>query len=170
MSGIFLGEIRLFPYNFAPRNWAFCAGQIMPIAQNTALFSLLGTTFGGNGQTTFALPDLRGRVPISAGQGPGLADCVLGEVAGTESVTLSTAQLPSHTHNVNATATASSKSPAGMVPGYSAGGTAYGPVGAIDMAANMLDPVGGGAPFDNHPPYLVLNYCIALYGIFPSRN
>jgi microcystin-dependent protein len=170
MAGIFLGEIRLFPYNFAPRGWAYCSGQIMPIAQNTALFSLLGTTFGGNGQTTFALPDLRGRVPISAGQGPGLANYVVGEVGGTESVALGIAELPPHTHNVNATATASSKSPAGMVPGYTASGAAYGAPGALDMAANMLDPAGGGAPFDKHAPYLVLNYCIALEGIFPSRN
>src|SRR3954470_21278546 len=98
MSSPFIGEIRLFPYNFAPRGWAFCSGQILPISQNTALFSLLGTTYGGNGQTTFALPDLRGRAAISSGQGPGLSSYTIGEVGGVESVTLNTQQMPQHQH------------------------------------------------------------------------
>jgi microcystin-dependent protein len=191
MSQPFLGMIILVPYNFAPRNWAFCNGQIMPIAQNTALFSLLGTTYGGNGQTTFALPDLRGRVPNSSGQGPGLQDYFLGESAGTETVTMTVNQLPAHTHvmglgtlaaaaNVK-NAAGNRQSPAGNVPASEASGvTAIYSNAAPDatMAGSAVSlsgapsaaPVGGSQPFPIVQPYLTLNYCIALTGIFPSRN
>lgn len=169
MSEPFLGEIRLFPYTFAPRGWAFCAGQIMSIAQNTALFSLLGVTYGGNGQTTFGLPDLRGRVAVSSGQGPGLSNYTLGQVAGTETVTLTTNEMPMHNHLVNASSQASSASrPSGAVP---SGGGAY--TGASDgtvMNPSMIGVAGGSQPHENLQPYLTLNYCIALEGIYPSRN
>lgn len=165
----FLGELMLVPYNFAPRGWAFCNGQILSIAQNTALFSLLGTTYGGNGQTTFALPDLRGRVAVSSGQGPGLSNVDLGQLSGTETVTLLTTQMPAHNHGIaaaNGGATASR--PGGNVP---AGGGTYASAsdGAV-MNAAMVQNAGGGQPHENRQPFLGLNYCIALEGIFPSRN
>jgi microcystin-dependent protein len=169
MSEPFLGQIELFPYNFAPRGWAFCQGQLLSIQQNSALFSLLGTTYGGNGSTTFGLPDLRGRVAISAGQGPGLSNYVLGQVSGTENVTLNVNQIPAHTHQVAAsTAKGSSNSPANAVP---AAGGQYGPSANTTMAAGMVQPSGGGGqPVSIVQPYLTLQYCIALQGIFPSRN
>ena len=169
MSEPFLGQIMLVPYNFAPRGWAFCTGQILPIAQNTALFSLLGTTYGGNGQTTFALPDLRGRVPISSGQGPGLSSYDLGEVGGEESVTLLVNELPAHNHLVGASDVEVAQ---GSVPKDQvlALGNYYGPTPDTVMAVNMIQPTGGSQPHENRQPYLTLNYCIALEGIFPSRN
>jgi microcystin-dependent protein len=178
MSEPFLGMIIIVPYNFAPRGWAFCNGQILPIAQNTALFSLLGTTFGGNGQTTFALPDLRGRVPNSSGQGPGLSSYDLGQVGGTESETITVNQMPAHNHMVscnNSTDPTSSK-PSTRVLGrlnvptdgnsliYS--DTSDGTL----MAATMINNTGGSQPISLLQPYLTVNYCIALEGIFPSRN
>jgi microcystin-dependent protein len=167
VSEPFLGEIRLLPFNFAPRGWAFCQGQIMSIAQNTALFSLLGTTYGGNGQTTFALPDLRGRVAVSAGQGPGLSDYVLGEVTGSESVQLLANQLPAHVHAQPVSNAASSSSrPNGNVP--SAGGSYTTPSDGGSFAPTTS--AGNNQPFPIVQPLLVLNYCIALAGIFPSRN
>jgi microcystin-dependent protein len=166
-----LGEIMLVPYNFAPRGWAFCSGQILPIAQNTALFSLLGTTYGGNGQTTFALPDLRGRCALSSGQGPGLSNYSLGQLSGTETVTLIGNQLPIHSHTVAAVdddATASTPTnalPANIVAkGYSKA------AGNTNMNPTMIGGGGGNQPHPNLQPYLALNYCIALEGIFPSRN
>jgi microcystin-dependent protein len=169
MSDPYLGEIRLVPYNFAPRGWAFCSGQILSIAQNTALFSLLGTTYGGNGQTTFALPDLRGRVPVSSGQGPGLSNITLGEQAGTETVTLNQGQMPAHGHLAGASnAAATGSRPGNSVP---AAGGAY----AASSDGTTLNPAfiqnsGGSQPFGIRPPYLGLNFIIALEGIFPSRN
>jgi microcystin-dependent protein len=169
MSEPFLGQIILVPYNFAPRGWAFCSGQILPIAQNTALFSLLGTTYGGNGQTTFALPDLRGRVPLSAGQGPGLSNYDLGQSAGTENVTLTVNQLPAHTHPLGA----SLSDPTTQKPQntYLANGNAY-TAAAPDTSMGPLavQNTGGSQPHEILQPYLTLNYCIALEGIFPSRN
>jgi microcystin-dependent protein len=183
--------IILVPYNFAPQGWAFCHGQILPIAQNAALFSLLGTTYGGDGQTTFALPDLRGRLSPGAGQGPGLSNYDLGQTGGTESVTLTTNQMPAHTHTItlsNLAATANVKgaagnrqSPVGNVPAIEAAGvTATYSNAAPDaaMAADALSvsgtataaPAGSGLPFSISPPYVTLNYCIALQGIFPSRD
>jgi len=171
MSDPFLGEIRLVPYNFAPRGWAFCNGQILPIAQNTALFSLLGTNFGGNGTTTFALPDLRGRTPVHAGgsAGPGLSAINLGEVAGTETVTLTQNQMPAHGHlaaSTNAGATANR--PAGQLP--SGGGAYSSPSDGGTLNAAFIQNSGGSQPVGIRPPYLGLNYVIALVGIFPSRN
>jgi microcystin-dependent protein len=167
VSEPFLASIVLFAGNFAPRGWAFCNGQILSIAQNTALFSLLGTTYGGNGQTTFALPDLRGRAPLSPGQGPGLASYSLGEVGGVESVTLLSTQMPAHTHaQPAANGQQTTNRPNGAVP---ARGGVYADSG--DGAA--LDPTssaGGSQPHENRSPYLALNYIIALEGIYPSRN
>ncbi len=176
MSDPFIGEIRMFAGNFAPRGWALCNGQLLPIAQNTALFSILGTTYGGNGQTTFALPDLRGRVPLSSGQGPGLSPYTLGEMAGSESVTLLTTQMPTHTHTLNAsTQPGSATSPAGGVCASgvdSQGGNVNGYVASPNttMAPQAIGAAGGNQPHENRQPYLCVNFIIALQGIFPSRN
>ena len=171
MTEPFLGEIRLFPYNFAPRGWAFCQGQLLSIAQNTALFSLLGTTYGGNGQTTFALPDLRGRVPLSSGQGPGLSFYTLGEQGGVENVTLIQQQMPAHNHplQVNNSGSATGR-PSGGYPGQTSTNTYAPSPDGTTFAAQAVSNSGGGQPHENRQPYLALNYCIALEGIFPSRN
>lgn len=167
MAEAFLGEIRLFGFNFAPRGWAFCNGQILSISQNTALFSLLGTQYGGNGIQTFALPDLQGRVPVGQGNGAGLSSYVIGEEGGTESVTLTQGQLPQHNHAQPVTngATTSSR-PGGQVP--SAGG-AYAAAGDGGTFV-ATSPTGGNQPVPVLQPLLALNYCIALEGIFPARN
>ncbi len=170
MSEPFLGEIRLFPYNFAPRGWAFCNGQILSIAQNTALFSLLGTTYGGNGQTTFALPDLRGRLAVSSGQGPGLSQYDLGEVGGVENVTLLNTQMPQHTHVLNASNNdATDAAPGGNVPAVIPSG-GYTSTPSTTMSGQAVGATGGNQPHTIVQPFLTLNYCIALQGIFPSRN
>jgi microcystin-dependent protein len=165
----FIAEIMIFAGNFPPRGWAFCDGQLLPISQNTALFSLLGTTYGGNGQTTFALPDLRGRVPVHAGQGLGLSSVSLGEVGGAEVVTLTGAQSPAHVHEVaasNGGATASRPS-----NNFLAAGGAYATASdGTTMNPAMIRNSGGGQPHENRQPYLALNFCIALQGIFPARN
>jgi microcystin-dependent protein len=172
MSEPFLGMIIIVPYNFAPRGWAFCAGQLLAISQNTALFSLLGTTFGGNGQTNFALPDLRSRVPVGAGQSPGNSNYQLGEVGGVETVTLNTLEIPPHTHPVGASSNDPNSNRA--VNAALASSNIYdgaGPDGRTVMNPNMIPPSGGsGQPHENRPPYLGLNYCIAMEGIYPSRN
>lgn len=171
MAEPFIGEIKMFGGNFAPRQYALCNGQLLPISQNTALFSLLGTTYGGNGQTTFGLPDLRGRVPLHHGHGPGLSQRTLGETFGTETVTLNNAQMPMHNHAQQA-----STSPATSAAGPSgAPAAAATPLYGSDspqvaMAAPAVSPSGGGQPHDNMAPYLTLNFIIALQGIFPSRN
>jgi microcystin-dependent protein len=168
MSEPFIGEIRIFSFDFAPRNWATCAGQILPIAQNQALFSILGTTYGGNGQTTFALPDLRGRTPIHWGQGPGLSNYSLGQSSGEEAHTLTTNEIPGHTHTVTASSnTADVTSPANAY--WADGGvTAYSATPSTTL--QPLSTAGQSAPHENRSPYLALNICIALAGIFPSRN
>lgn len=164
----FIGEIRLVPFNFAPKGWAICAGQMLPINQNQALFALLGTTYGGDGRTTFALPDLRGRIPIGAGQPPDGSDYPLGATGGQETVELTTGQLPGHSHPVNASsAAATSKSPA---TAYPAGGGAYAGQRNVRMKAAMIGLTGGGEGHENRQPYLSLNYIIALQGIFPAQN
>jgi microcystin-dependent protein len=164
----FLGEIRLFAGNFAPNGWALCNGQIMSIAQNTALFSLLGTTYGGNGQTTFALPDLRGRVPVHAGQGPNLSNYSLGQQGGVESVTLTTNHMPAHTHTLNASSNdETTNRPTNAVP---AKGGVYDGTLNTTMNPGVVGNAGGSQPHENLPPHLTLNYIIALQGIFPSRN
>jgi microcystin-dependent protein len=173
MSEPFLGQLLLVPYNFAPRGWAFCNGQILPIAQNTALFSLLGTTYGGNGQTTFALPDLRGRCALSAGQGPGLSSYDLGQVGGVESATMTVNQMPVHGHTpLNIQASSSTKLNATPANNNLGAATFY-TNGALDSTltpGGSTGNAGGSQPFSLLQPYLVLNYCIALEGIFPSRN
>jgi len=183
MSEPFIGQIIIFAGNFAIRGYAMCNGQILSIAQNTALFSILGTTYGGNGQTTFALPDLRGRVPNHQGQGPGLSNYSLGQVAGTENVTLLSTQMPQHVHTFavpTSTATGNDAQPGNNLP---AAGTVT--VSGADAellsyrsgvnADGAMKPgntgiAGGSQPFPIYPPYLTLNYLIALEGIFPSRN
>jgi|SRR5271167_1144446 len=177
MAEPFLGEIRIFGGNFAPNGWALCDGSLLPISQNTALFSILGTTYGGDGVRTFALPDLRGRVGVSFGQGPGLSSYQQGQVGGAESDTLTTAQMPSHSHSVGASETPSTNDPKGAVPAKSvgpqigSGAHVYGaaPDGTA-MNSAMVGPTGGGQPVSILQPYLVINYIIALQGIFPSRN
>jgi microcystin-dependent protein len=166
MAEPFLSEIRIFSFNFPPKGWAFCNGQFLPINQNQALFALLGTTYGGNGQTTFALPNLQGQVPIHVGDGHSL-----GEKAGSSSVTVNIQQLPQHVHFLQATnATATLDAPGGNVLG-GAPVSAYGPAASLTpMAAGTVSNVGGSQPHNNMMPYLVLNFCIALQGIFPSRN
>jgi microcystin-dependent protein len=179
MSAPFLGEIRAFGFNFAPKSWAMCNGQQLSIQQNTALFSLLGTQYGGNGVTTFALPDLRGRTAMNQGQGPGLSNYTIGEVTGTETVGLTTNQIPQHNHLWAAnnaagdTAAPLNNFLAGAiipttsmpVPTYAAPGGA-----TVPLAAAMIGLNGGNQPHQNMQPYLVVTYCIALSGIFPSRN
>jgi len=168
----FIGQVIPVPYNFAPKGWAFCNGQLLPIAQNTALFSLLGTSFGGNGTTTFALPNLQGRVAINAGQGTGLSPYNLGDTRGADMVTLILSQLAGHSHGALGFGRAGdNKSPAGADWARPAIDTPYGtssPSGAMSAAATSA--TGGGQPHENRQPYLVLNYVIALQGIFPSRS
>jgi microcystin-dependent protein len=174
MSDTFIGQLLLVPYTFNPKNWAFASGQIVSIAQNTALFSLLGTMYGGNGQTTFALPDLRGRIPIGFGQGPGLSNYVAGEVGGTENVTLLSTEMPQHSHSVSADGTpGSTTTPVNGAPAKFVAGTPYAPGNSAlnqPMSANMVQPVGGSQPHNNLMPYLTLNWIICLNGVFPSRN
>lgn len=172
MSTPFLGEIKMFSGNFPPRDWAFCDGQILSIAQNTALFALLGTTYGGNGTETFALPNLQGRVPVHNGSLAGGDTYYLGTMAGAESVTLTSAQMPAHSHQFVSTNIAGLDNPAGSVLGAPAAGTALyassGPTGTMNAAGNL--PVGSNLPHSNLMPFLVTNFIIALAGIFPSRN
>lgn len=178
MSSPFLGEIRAFGFGFPPRFWALCNGQLLAINQNAALFSLLGTQYGGNGTTNFALPDLRGRAALHYGQGPGLSNYTIGIPTGTETVTLLSTQIPQHNHLWTAsTAFGSQPSPAagilsaGQIPngtpilGYAAAGGA-----TVPLATNTLASAGSNAGHNNMQPYSVTNYCIALSGIFPSRN
>ncbi|MBC3788354.1 phage tail protein [Spirosoma utsteinense] len=169
----FIGQIIMFGGNFAIRGYAICSGQLMSIAQNTALFSILGTTYGGNGQTTFGLPDLRGRVPIGQGQGPGLPNFTLGQLAGTTSVTLNSSNMPIHNHSLVAvTETGNVASPqnaflaatGALDPEYRASGS------NVAMAPQSIGNAGSSQPFSIMPPYLTINYLIALEGIYPSRN
>ncbi|MBX3574217.1 MAG: phage tail protein [Mesorhizobium sp.] len=168
----FLGEMMMVGYTFCPRNFAEANGLLLPIAQNTALFSLLGTTFGGNGQTTFALPDLRGRAPINQGQGPGLSNYVLGQIGGQESFTLLVSQMPAHNHLVNATNTTADKTgPGGKFLALASGGISIyheGPANKV-MDPAMITPTGGSQPVGHRGPYLAMRWCIATNGIFPSR-
>ena len=172
MSEPFLGEIRMFGFTFAPTGWALANGQILSISQNTALFSLLGTTYGGDGTTTFALPNLQGRVPIHQGSGAGLTPRIVGQELGSESEVLLASQMPTHTHTVQASsAPATTTRPHSAVPART-GATAY--AAASDgtaMNAAMISSAGGtGVPVPILQPFLVVNFCIALAGVFPSRN
>lgn len=169
MADPFLGEITLFAGNFAPRGWAFCDGSLLSIAQNTALFSLLGTIYGGNGQTTFALPDLRGRAPIHAGRGPGLSDRSQGETGGTEQNILTIQQMPSHGHSLNSKEEANSDNASGtFIAGT--GANSFGTTADKQMSPAAVGSVGGNQPINNMQPYLAINFIIALEGIYPSRN
>lgn len=171
MTEPFLGQITIVGFNFAPRGWAQCGGQILPIQQNTALFSLLGTTFGGNGQTTFALPDLRGRAPMAFGNGPGLSQRPLGDTSGQETVALLSTEMPQHTHVVNASAARADRANAAGAQFAAAADDTYATTTpANDLAPASLTPAGASAPHGNMQPYLALNIVIALQGIFPSRN
>jgi microcystin-dependent protein len=167
-----IGQLALVPYNFAPRGWASCNGQILSIAQNTALFSLLGTTYGGDGQVTFALPDLRGRVPIHFGQGPGRSDYTLGQVGGEEATTLTIAQMPAHAHAALADpGVGSSDSPGGNLPARNGAGVPqYGSGTGASLSTGAIGISGGSQPHNNIQPYLTLHWIIALEGIYPSRN
>lgn len=182
MSNCFLGQISMFGGNFAPKNWAFCNGQLMSIAQNSALFSLLGTTYGGDGMTTFALPDLRSRLPVDWGQGPGLSNYQLGQASGSPTVTLTVPTIPSHIHMLNATTTTANATAVGasVLPGAAAGDStplfyAAPQQGLPPPATVPLDPgacglTGGNQPHTNLMPSLCITFIIALQGIFPSRN
>jgi microcystin-dependent protein len=185
----YMSEIRMFAGNFAPLAWAFCDGSLLPISDNTALFSLLGTTYGGDGQTTFALPDLRGRVPVGTGQGPGLTNVFLGEQAGAESVTLTSAQMAAHNHTNVVTATATCApfvindsaiidSPEGTYLAQVAGVNRYATTHDAVMGSNpitgsgtaVMTPAGGSQAHDNMQPSLAVQYIICVEGIYPSRN
>lgn len=165
----FIGEIIMFGGNFAPRGWAFCNGQLLPISENTALFSILGTTYGGDGRTTFALPDFRGRAVVHAGRGPGLSDYDLGQKGGSETNTLTVNQLPAHQHVINAKEEADAADPSGN---YIAGTglNAFGTTADRTMNANSTANTGGGQSVNNVQPFLGLNYIIALQGTYPSRS
>jgi len=172
MSEPFVGEIRMFAGNFAPRGWAYCDGQLLAVSQNDALFSLLGTTYGGDGRTTFGLPELRGRIPIHAGTGPGLSPRRLGAKGGAEKATLTTNNLPTHSHQLAASAAnADSSLATGKVVAKVSGGNLYRSTGSQqDLNANAVTTTGGSVPHDNLMPFVCINYIIALFGIYPSRN
>jgi microcystin-dependent protein len=170
---MYLGQMMLVPYNFCPRGWADANGQILAISSNSALFSLLGSTYGGNGQTTFALPDLRGRVPVHAGAGPGLPPVELGQVWGTPTTTLNIGNLPRHNHSLNASAGApNTGEPNGAaLATFTGGANVYDNAGAPTktLKANSIGLTGENMPFDQHQPSLGMRWCIAMTGIFPSR-
>lgn len=172
MADPFVAEIRIFPFNFAPRGWAWCDGQLLPLSQNTALFSLLGTTYGGNGKSNFALPDLQGRAPMHPGQGPGLSLHDLGETGGSETVTLLESEIPSHSHAVSVSASdATEPSPAGQLFAKGIGIGYYAVPGALtQLSPNAIAPAGGDQPHNNLQPYLTFYFCIALQGVFPPRG
>jgi microcystin-dependent protein len=181
MSEPFVGQIMMVGFNFAPRGWAFCDGQLLPISQNQALFSLLGTTYGGDGRTTFALPDLRGRAAIHQGAGPGLTPRNMGQKAGAEHVTLNASTMPIHGHSAQgqmkaSTSDAQTDEPAGKVLAKATRGDVYGdPANLTDMASQSVsvtvdDNAGAGQPHENMQPYQVVNFIIALQGLYPSRQ
>ena len=168
-----IGEVKMFAGNFAPRGWALCNGQLLPISQNSALFSILGTTYGGDGRTTFGLPDLRGRTPIHTGTGPGLMNRRLGQKGGSENVTITVKNLPSHSHAIKAVAEVGDEGlPNGNLPASnSSANRSYSTLSSnATMNKKMVENTGGNYPVNNMQPYLTVNYIIALQGIYPSRN
>jgi len=168
----FVAEIRIFPFNFAPKGWAWCDGQLLPLSQNTALFSLLGTTYGGNGKSNFALPDLQGRTPMHPGQGPGLSLHDLGETGGSETVSLLESEIPAHSHAVQVSGQdATTRVVTGQMPATGIGVSIYGPQPTtVSLSPNALAPAGGDQPHNNMQPYLTFYFCIALQGVFPPRG
>jgi microcystin-dependent protein len=174
MADPFVAEIRIFPFNFAPKGWAWCDGQLMPLSQNTALFSLLGTTYGGNGKSNFALPDLQGRAPMHPGQGPGLSLHDLGEIGGSDFVTLLDSEMPVHNHQLGfqTVPLGSVATPQGNSYTRPASGNLFNIVNPslVAMAPQTLAPAGGSAPHNNLMPYLTCYFCIALQGVFPPRQ
>lgn len=174
MSSPFVAEIRIFGFNFAPTGWAFCNGQLLPISQNTALFSLLGTTYGGDGKSTFGLPDMQDSAPMHPGQGPGLSQRFLGEQSGSETVTLLESEIPMHSHTLRATVEEGTQGTltSGATLAGSVGGQMYQKTtntGLVPMAFQALSPAGGSLPHNNMQPYLTVNFCIAMQGVFPAR-
>ncbi len=170
----FVAEIRIFAFNFAPKGWAFCDGQLLPLSQNTALFSLIGTFYGGDAKSTFALPNLQGSVPMFYGQGPGLSNYDIGETGGSQTVTLLQSEMPAHSHNVLGdigALDAKASSPSGNVPGAPGGLTIYSDTTTPSATMNpqMASIAGGSQPHNNMMPYLTLNFCIALQGVYPPR-
>ena len=172
MADPFVAEIRIFPFNFAPTGWAFCDGQLLPISQNTALFSLVGTMYGGDGKSTFGLPDLRDRVPIHQGQGQGLSLYDQGQEGGTDSITLLESEIPAHSHTGMADTgdPADTTTPGPTVSFAQASASIYQPAADTNLAFQALAPSGGGLPHNNLMPYLTLTFCIALQGVFPPRS
>jgi microcystin-dependent protein len=169
----FVAEIRIFPFNFAPKGWAFCDGQILPLSQNTALFSLLGTTYGGDGKSNFALPDVQGSAPMHPGQGPGLSLYDLGETGGSQTVSLLISEIPAHTHGLQASnSDAVDQSPVSELFAGGVGGINFysSTAATVALADTALAPAGGDQPHNNMQPYLTLNFCIALQGVFPPRT
>ncbi len=174
MANPFVAEIRIFPFNFSPTGWAFCDGQLLPISQNTALFSLLGTNFGGDGRSTFGLPNMQGSAPMHYNQGPGLSLHDIGEVGGSDTITLLQSEMPNHSHTVNAAGAGSLAGPGanawasgekGHAPAYAATGGA-----TVAMGGQAISSAGGNQPHNNLQPYLVLNFCIAMQGVYPARS
>ena len=168
----FVAEIRIMANNFAPTGWAFCAGQLLPISQNTALFSLVGTYYGGDGKSTFGLPDMQGSAPMFWGQGPGLSDRFIGEIGGVQSVTLLQSEIPSHNHNVlTAGDPGDTNKPTNNAIARSSGASVYGTAGStVTMSPNTIAPAGSSFPHNNMQPYITMNFVIALQGVFPPRN
>jgi microcystin-dependent protein len=170
----FVAEIRIYPFNFAPKGWAFCNGQILPLSQNTALFSLLGTTYGGDGKSNFALPNMQGNAPMHPGQGPGLSLHDLGETGGSDTVTLLESEIPSHTHALMAINLLSDQHAPDPTRGLARSSNAHAyvapPQTMVQMSDSTLAPAGGGQPHNNLMPYLTLNFCIALQGVYPPRT
>jgi microcystin-dependent protein len=172
MADPFVAEIRIFGFNFAPKGWSLCQGQLLPISQNTALFSLLGTTYGGDGKVSFGLPNLQGSAPMFWGQGPGLSYHDLGEMSGTENITLLQSEMPSHNHRVGVV---SDLATSGGTPGPQsylavANITTYNTLASTVMSPNQLSITGGSLPHNNMQPYLTMNFCIAMQGVYPPRS